>query len=214
MLAIPNFMNVVSNGLLLIVGVTGVVLIITHKRSSAFYQANLLFFAAILATAIGSAYYHYNPNSETLVWDRLPMTMAFTAFFAIVMYEIVSPTFSKKVLIPLVLIGVISIAHWQFTKYVGKEDLRLYVLVQYLPILLIFLILILYKRSPFKIVAGLVFTAYLIAKACELMDSAIYEALKIISGHSLKHLFAGIAPLLYLHYLVKQNKEFIKNNLY
>ena len=207
MLAIPNFMNVASNALLLVVGVTGFVLIITHKIRSGFYQANLLFFVAILVTAIGSAYYHYNPNGETLVWDRLPMTMAFMAFFSIVMDEIVSPTFSKKALMPLVLIGAISIAHWQFTKHIGKEDLRLYVLVQYLPMLLIFLILILYKHSPFKIITGLVFIVYLIAKTCELMDSAIYEALKIISGHSLKHLFAGIAPLLYLRYLIKQKKS-------
>ena len=34
-----------------------------------------------MLTAIGSAYYHWRPTTERLVWDRLPMSMAFGAAF-------------------------------------------------------------------------------------------------------------------------------------
>ena len=31
----------------------------------------------VLLTGFGSGYYHWSPSNETLVWDRLPMTLTF-----------------------------------------------------------------------------------------------------------------------------------------
>jgi hypothetical protein len=47
----------------------------------------LLFFVGIACTGVGSAYYHYNPTNETLLWDRLPMAVAFMSFFSSVLSE-------------------------------------------------------------------------------------------------------------------------------
>ncbi|CAD6227998.1 unnamed protein product [Miscanthus lutarioriparius] len=46
-----------------------------------------LFFVGATAVGFGSSYYHLNPNDATLVWDRLPMTIAFTSVMAIFIIE-------------------------------------------------------------------------------------------------------------------------------
>ena len=134
---IPNAMNVLSNVLMFVAGCLGVYVTYTNKLRLGFPQANLLFFVAILFTSIGSAYYHYNPNDNTLVWDRLPMTIAFMSFFTIVVFQFVNKTVALKLLLPHILIGFSSVIYWQTTKRLGFEDLRFYVLVQFLPLLLI-----------------------------------------------------------------------------
>ncbi|MBT3812899.1 MAG: hypothetical protein HOE45_04700 [Gammaproteobacteria bacterium] len=35
----------------------------------------------LILVAAGSSYYHWNPNNQTLVWDRLPMTICFMSLF-------------------------------------------------------------------------------------------------------------------------------------
>jgi hypothetical protein len=37
--------------------------------------ATIVLFSGILLTGFGSSYYHWNPNDDTLFWDRLPMTL-------------------------------------------------------------------------------------------------------------------------------------------
>jgi hypothetical protein len=54
----------------------------TFKRRSVmrqFYRdpATLALFLGIFLTGFGSSYYHWNPNDDTLFWDRLPMTLCF-----------------------------------------------------------------------------------------------------------------------------------------
>ncbi len=76
---IPNFWNVISNFPFLIVGLFG---ILRLKKMDRVNIQFLTFFIGISLVSIGSGYYHYNPNSDTLVWDRLPMTIAFTALIS------------------------------------------------------------------------------------------------------------------------------------
>jgi hypothetical protein len=65
---IPNFWNVVSNLPFIVVGAAGL---------RQFYRdpATLALFLGIFLTGFGSSYYHWNPNNDTLFWDRLPMTL-------------------------------------------------------------------------------------------------------------------------------------------
>jgi hypothetical protein len=42
---------------------------------------------------------------------------------------------------------------------------------------------------------------FLVARICEMLDSDIYNWLIFVSGHSLKHLTAGVACLVFLRYL-------------
>ena len=203
---IPNAMNVLSNGLMFIVGCIGIYNIYTNKLRLGFSQANLLFFVAIVCTSIGSAYYHYNPNNNSLVWDRLPMTIAFMSFFTIVIFQFISKQVALKLLLPSVLIGISSILYWQITRRLGFEDLRFYVLVQFLPLILIVIITVLYPDNVFKRTTWLILGCYIIAKLCEQFDTPIFKLIAF-SGHSLKHLFAGIAPLIYLYYLRNEKKQ-------
>lgn len=56
-------------------------------RSSLEWCGWFILATGILLVSLGSAYYHWRPNNRTLVWDRLPMTIAFMALFALMVEE-------------------------------------------------------------------------------------------------------------------------------
>jgi hypothetical protein len=92
--------------------------------------ATVVFFLGVFLTGIGSSYYHWNPNDETLFWDRLPMTLSFAAILAIVAGERVSKTTGAILLWAALAVGVFSLLLWLWT-----DDLRLYFWVQFFPAL-------------------------------------------------------------------------------
>ena len=127
------------------------------------------------------------------------MTLAFMGFFTIVVGEHVDTGIARKVLWPLLVVGAASVFYWQYTESTGNGDLRPYALVQFLPILLVPIILLSY-RSRFgsaRFYWGIL-AAYVASKVFEHFDTQIYSALGIISGHSLKHIAAAIAPLIFI----------------
>ncbi|MFZ2169366.1 MAG: hypothetical protein WAW61_06975 [Methylococcaceae bacterium] len=71
-------------------------------------------------------------------------------------------------------------------------------LVQFLPVLLISLILWLFnsKLNGDKYIWG-VLGAFALAKFIEFLDAPIYSKLAILSGHTLKHLIAAFATLIF-----------------
>src|SRR2546430_1898790 len=91
----------------------------------------------------GSAYYHYAPSTPTLVWDRLPMTVAFMALFAMVVRDRISESCGRVLLWPLVLAGVTSVGYWHWSEFHGRGDLRAYAVIEFLPMLLMPLLRIL-----------------------------------------------------------------------
>jgi len=191
---IPNFWNVISNIPFLLVGAMGLYSISMSriKIQPEMKLAYTLFFFSISLVAFGSGYYHLWPDNNSLVWDRLPMTIAFMALFSIVTYEFVSAKVGKVLLWPLIIFGVLSVFYWYQTEIQGEGDLRLYALVQFLPIVLIPLILIFFK-SNFNLVHNywLLILAYLAAKILEYFDGVIYDSIAALSGHSLKHVVAA-----------------------
>jgi len=72
--------------------------------------------------------------------------------------------------------------------------------VQFLPMILIPLILLMY-RSAFDSVDFLwvVMVLYALAKLFEYFDFAVFEFGGLISGHSVKHIVAALAPLVVLY---------------
>lgn len=193
---VANFANVISNGIFLIVGIRGLSLV---QRSGAYTGIRVIYFSlftGIVLTGFGSAYYHLSPNNGTLVFDRLPMTIVFMSLLAAIISEFISPVAGKILLGPLLLTGVASVLWWHYTEQAGKGDLRLYILVQYYPMLLIPLILLLFSASAgdrsWHQLAG-VFGWYFAAKVFDLLDCPVWSALGFISGHTLKHLAAGLA---------------------
>ena len=196
MYGVPNFWNVLSNLPFLIVGMMGLFSLARPGRIKFIAEiksAYVLFFTGVALVSFGSAYYHLWPGNETLVWDRLPMTFAFMALFAVIFGEFAALKISKLILWPLVVLGILSVFYWHFTESSGHGDLRFYILIQFLPMLLIPLLLMLF-RSRFTGTVGywaLLF-AYLLAKIFEYFDESVFDSLGVISGHSLKHIVAAL----------------------
>jgi len=193
-LGIPNFWNVVSNAPFLLVGALGL-LHVGHSQGTlpelkTHYQ---VFFIGVFLTGLGSAYYHWSPNNLTLVWDRLPMTIAFMALFAMIIGEHIDVDLSRKLLWPFLFVGIASVWYWHWTETQGRGDLRLYALVQFLPMLIIPLTLILLP-SRFDTVRHIWWglAAYGVSKLLEHFDHEIQGLLIVIGGHPLKHLAAAL----------------------
>jgi hypothetical protein len=175
--------------------------------SKEIFTANLFFFSGIFLTAIGSSYYHLQPTTETLLWDRLPMAISFMAFFSIILSEYVLTNHRNAALYQLLFLGLISVTYWYKTEQEGMGDLRLYAFVQFLPMLLLPLILILFRsEGRFSLYYWGIIIFYGLAKLCEYYDQEIFTLTRFISGHSLKHYLAACAPLIYL---IKVSNELI-----
>ncbi len=203
----PNFWNVLSNLPFLVVGFIALLQFNKLNLVDEMKLAYLIFFVGIFLVGIGSGYYHLNPNNSTLVWDRLPMTIGFMALIAIIAAEYISIKLAKLILIPLLLAGLFSVLYWQYTESLGVGDLRFYGLIQFLPIVLIPIIILTHssKFSPTKGYWQLL-SAYVLAKLFEHFDQQIYQLFAgTISGHSIKHVVAAIGIyLLFLNYKTRQ----------
>ena len=200
LLGIPNFWNVVSNLPFLVVGLAG--LFTLGRRPTpgilpALLPSYLAFFLGTVLVSIGSGYYHLSPSDKSLVWDRLPMTVTFMAFLAILIGEQIAPDIGARLLIPLLVVGVLSVTYWWFTEQQGDGDLRPYLLVQFLPMVLAPLLLLLFP-SPLTRVSLLwgLLAAYALAKLLEVLDVPIFKVVHVVSGHSLKHLVAAFGTYL------------------
>jgi hypothetical protein len=198
LLGIPHCLNVVSNIGFLVVGALGLGFVYRHWQCGPgcpFLAPQerwpfLVLFLGIFLTAFGSGYYHADPNDDRLVWDRLPMAVAFMAYFAVTIAERVSLRAGTWLIGPLVALGVGSVLYWHVA-----DDLRPYVLVQSYPLLAVPLILLLFPARYTG--AGFIWGAlgwYLLAKVFEVhaVDHGVFELGHVASGHTLKHLAAAM----------------------
>lgn len=211
---IPNTLNVVSNFPFLVVGLVGLVLCYYGNYFMLSSQGELLgwtcFFVGVAAVAFGSSYYHLKPDDATLVWDRLPMTIAFTSIVAIFIIERIDQHKGTVSIVPLILAGILSILYWRFF-----DDLRPYALVQFLPCIAIPLMAIIlppmYTHSTYWLWAA---AFYLIAKVEEAEDKVIYGwTHHIVSGHTLKHLCAAMVPVFLTLMLAKRTIDLERQSL-
>jgi uncharacterized membrane protein len=96
----------------------------------------------------------------------------------------------------LVSCGIAAAFYWSWTEANGRGDLRPYAVVQFLPIILMPLIMALFPKKYLSNNLLLsAFVWYLVAKALEQYDHQIQGVLAIIGGHPLKHIAAAIAAL-------------------
>lgn len=194
LLGIANFYNVITNLPYAFVGLWGIYLL-AKNQLQIINEIKLLyyiFFVGVFFVCFGSGYYHYTPNSETLFWDRLPMTLGFMSLFSIIIAEFISLRTAKIIIIPLLLFGVFSVYYWLITEQAGAGDLRYYAIVQFLPMLLIPFILY-YYRSIYNSIKGYwyLLLCYVLAKVFEHFDIGIGE-LFILSGHPIKHVISAV----------------------
>ena len=194
-LDIPNTLNVLSNVPFMVVGIWGLVALWQGRLNilPSNRLAYLSFFMGTALVAIGSGYYHWKPDNTTLVYDRLPMTIAFMSLCAIIISEFVSERWGKWLLLPLLFLGLASVVYWQITEERGAGDLRFYAVVQFFPMLAMPVIL-LCGRSAFNAVKGywLLLVMYLLAKLCEHFDAPIHQFMIVVSGHSIKHVLSAL----------------------
>jgi hypothetical protein len=193
---IPYGLNVLSNVGFLVAGAWTLARVTRAALPVWERTAGFVFAVGLLLTGLGSAWYHVAPGNGTLVWDRLPLSALFPTVFAVVIGDRVSAAAGRMLLAPLVMGAVASVIWWQQT-----DDLRPYVLAQFLPMLLIPLMLLLLPghRPGGPLVAGV--AVYALGKVAELGDHAIFAMGGVVSGHTLKHLLAAAAAALIVRWL-------------
>jgi len=199
-LGIPNFIDVTTNILFGIIGITGLSFLIKNRQKYARWSW-LVFFVGIITLCFTSGYYHWNPNDATLVWDRLSLAVMFMSLVVASMSEHIDPRFDRWMLGPLVMIGLMSVIYWAIF-----NDLRFYIWAQLTPMLVIPVLIIFYtsKYSHAKYL-WITFLFYLLAKITELYDREIFVVNgENVSGHSLKHIFAAIGLFFILQMLRKR----------
>src|SRR5438094_8363173 len=128
---IPNFWNVISNLPFLIIGGWGILYLSSGSAPDGLQDSTerwmfLFFFIAVAFTGVGSAYYHLAPNNERLVWDRLPITMANIALFAIIIAERLSRRVGALLFVSLIVFGLDNVHYWRLSATSACVDLRPY----------------------------------------------------------------------------------------
>jgi hypothetical protein len=187
-LGIPNFGDVASNLGFLLAGVAGLILCL-RKRLGPLHLAWVVMFVGIALVGIGSSYYHWTPNDQTLLWDRMTLTIGFMGL----MVGLIGEYIDRRLLlflVPAILLGILSVLYWG-----AYDDLRIYYWVQLIPLLMLPFVVALYTAQythQWLFVTAAIL--YGLAKLTELFDKAIFAATQgTISGHTLKHLIAGAA---------------------
>ncbi len=166
-----------------------------------------LFLVALLMTAAGSALYHLAPGDARLVWDRIPIALACAGLMAAVRAECLHKRSSLAGSVLLGVLAALSVLWWYVSGPDGTGDLRPYLLIQGLPLLLIPLWQWVHgaprrDRRAF----GLALALYVLAKWAELNDQALLDALGVISGHTIKHLLATAAAAVIVGGLVARDE--------
>jgi len=211
--SIANAADTLSNVAFLIVGVLGLAFLWRERDpggagrfiSPQEMRPYWVFYFGVALTSVGSAYYHLAPDDARLVWDRLPMTIAFMSLVAAVVSERISVRAGSLLLWPLVLLGLASVVYWRWSALAGVENLRPYVAVQFGSIAVVLAISILYcSRYTLGDVIFALAAAYGVAKVVEVYDREIFEFGEWVSGHTLKHLAAAVGVYLLLRALQRR----------
>jgi hypothetical protein len=187
-LGIAHFWNVVSNLPFLVVGLMGLQLLQRKPEEAAAAWASV--FGGTVLVAFGSAFYHSHPDNTTLIFDRIPIGIAFMGFFTAVLVEHLdgqARRIAQGLLAPLVLFSVVAIWWWY-----ASGDLSLWVWVQAAPMLAALLVLALPGRYTHRRYLAYAFACYAAAKLFELGDLELMQWTGgLMSGHALKHVAAA-----------------------
>lgn len=202
---IAHAMDVLSNLAFLVSGLLGLWFVLRAGKTldmGTRWAFAILFFGLVLTSA-GSAYYHLDPDNQRLVFDRLPMIIAMAGCIGAIVADRFGGA-SAWGITALLAIGLWTVHHWSVTEELGQGDLRWYALYQGLIILVGVLLLVLFpSRNAATPAFVLAVVGNVAAKVFELLDKPIYSLGGIASGHTLKHLSAGLA-FLPLAFLIRQ----------
>lgn len=191
---LPNAADVLTSLPFTLVGGAG--LLLCRRAPPAQRTPLATFFAGLMLTGAGSAWYHLAPTDASLMWDRLPMTVAFAGAVGAVAAERLGAASGARWLAGWLLLGLASIAVWRLA-----GDLRLYGVAQYGGLAL----LLLWMRLPaangaLRLPWGVLLAAYAVAKGFEVFDRELWVLTDgLVAGHAVKHVVTalGVVPLLW-----------------
>lgn len=189
---LPNALDVMSNLGFAIIGAWGLLHIWKARNDDAIrdgWPGYRMFLIALILTAAGSACYHLHPDNARLVWDRIPIALACAGLLSAVHGEMAQTGHTNQMTAALGLLALASVGWWRVS-----GDLRIYLLMQGLPLLLIPLWQYLHgSTNADRRMFGIAIALYVLAKIAELHDHEILTLSGFISGHTLKHLIATAA---------------------
>jgi hypothetical protein len=192
MLGVPRFLDVASNFAFLVAGLLGLAIVAARRAAFEFPQERwpyVVCFAGLALTCFGSGYYHLVPDNARLVWDRLPITTTLAGLLLSQVGDRVSVRGANAWLVPAVVIGAASVWYWHAT-----DNLVPYLVAQLYAAITTFLVAIAFtSRYTLGHYIYWAFAWFMLSKLLETYDEAIYRALRVVSGHTLKHLAAAAA---------------------
>jgi hypothetical protein len=213
MLGVDNFLDVASNVAFVLAGLAGLVVVLRPRTQFATNSERwpyAVFFAGMVLTGLGSAYYHLVPDNERLFWDRLPMTIAFMSLLAAQVVDRVNPRLGLALLVPMLLVGAASVLYWRATERAGDGNVVPYgVLQAYSVVILLLMALLLPSRYTRGDDIYWVFAGYVVAKLLETFDKQLFAIGHLASGHTLKHLAAAVAGLVVCRMLLLRRLQAI-----
>jgi len=190
LLGIPHAADVLSNLALVAAGLFGLWRTRTTARPLLPVTLASLYisFAGMALSGLGSIWYHLAPTDASLVWDRLPMTIAFAGVYGAMFAERISSRAGAAILAFALVVGPASVVYWA-----ASGNLSLYVIVQFGLVAGVLLLLVLTRGGPDALPWGVLLFWYVIAKVAETADVALWNATGgLVAGHMIKHVAAAI----------------------
>ena len=194
---VANAMDTLSNLGFIVAGVAGIVLVWLRRLpppTTAIGAMALLSFAGLVATGIGSAWYHGQvpPDDAGLAIDRYGMVIGFAGVLGLAAAHKMSERAGWWTGWIVLVAGPFSVWWWTVSGNVAP-----YAALQFGGMAL--LVLILFWRDETKAMGpnwGMLIGAYALAKVFEAADAQIWElTAHLISGHTLKHLAAALVAV-------------------
>lgn len=207
---VPNALDTLSNLPFIVGGVAGFWLVLVGRLpapTSALGAMALLTFAGLIATGLGSAWYHVQvpPNDAGLAVDRYGMVIAFAGILGLAAAHKVSERAGWAMGWLVLMAGPFSVWWWTQAGTIAP-----YAVLQFGGMAL--LVLILFWRTPVGHATpgpnwGLLIGAYALAKVFESADVQIWELSgHLVAGHALKHLAASVVALAVIMPLYRRDR--------
>jgi hypothetical protein len=191
-LGVPNALDVMSNLAIIYPGVVGLAFIHESRNRTQVSEdeisIQITLFSGMILTFAGSVWFHLDPTDSTMLWDRLGMSVVIGSCISLLIHDMWDRNLAAKIHLPIIIASIVSVLWWPVF-----DDLRVYFIVKHHPFIL-FPIFLLCGRRIYDKVSGYYWglSMFLLATIFEFADQQIFEITGIISGHTLKHIAAGI----------------------
>jgi hypothetical protein len=157
-----------------------------------------VFFCGLLATSVGSSWYHLQPDHTGLAVDRLTMAIAFAGLLGVAACERISARSSMALMMFTVLAGPLSLWHSTLT-----GNILPWAVVQFGG-LAILIGLSFVKTQASAVSLPWIVAIYALAKFFEHFDVQVFELTgHLVSGHTLKHLVASLVIFVVVNALAR-----------